>query len=154
VADRQMLGDPMRLFIEGKVDAVLGFPPQPQELRLRGIGHVIVNTGQERPWSQYFCCAVAGNREYVRKDPMATKRALRAILKSADLCAGDLGRVARYMADKGFEPRYDIGLVSWFSVKMTAVGVTLRRTRAAPIAAGRVPEGLGASRVALAALAG
>ena len=71
---------------------------------------MIVNTGQDRPWSQYFCCAVAGNREYVRKHPIATKRVLRAILKSADLCAGDPGRVARYMADRGFEPRYDIGL--------------------------------------------
>ena len=95
---------------EGKADAVLGFPPQPQELRRRGIGHIIVNTGQDRPWSQYFCCAVAGNREFVRKHPVATKRALRAILKSADLCADEPARVARYMADKGFEPRHDIGL--------------------------------------------
>jgi hypothetical protein len=45
-------------------------------------------------------------------------------------------------------------LLSWFSVKMTAVGMTLRRTRAAPIAAVRVPQSLGGSRVALAALAG
>jgi NitT/TauT family transport system substrate-binding protein len=94
--------DAVRLFAEGKADAVLGFAPQPQELRLKGIGHVIVNTGQDRPWSQYFCCAVAGNREYVRKHPIATKRALRAILKSADLCASEPGRVARYMAGQGF----------------------------------------------------
>src|SRR5687768_14152444 len=46
----------MRLFLEGKADVFLGFPPQPQELRARKIGHVIVNSATDRPWSQYFCC--------------------------------------------------------------------------------------------------
>ena len=32
---------------------------------------------------------------------MATKRALRAILKGVDLCASDPSRVARFMADRG-----------------------------------------------------
>jgi hypothetical protein len=44
--------------------------------------------------------------------------------------------------------------VSWFSVKMTAVGVALRRIRTSPIAAMMMPAGSGASRVTLAALAG
>jgi NitT/TauT family transport system substrate-binding protein len=104
------LGDGMRVFAEGKADAMFGFPPEPQELRQRQIGHVLVNTTQDRPWSEDFCCAMAANREYVRKYPIATKRALRAILKSADLCAQEPERVARYLADKGIEPRYDIGL--------------------------------------------
>jgi NitT/TauT family transport system substrate-binding protein len=39
----------MRVFVEGKADAFLGFPPQPQELRARKIGRVIVNTAQDRP---------------------------------------------------------------------------------------------------------
>ena len=73
----------MQLLAEGKVDA-FGFPPEPQELRARKIGHVIVNSAMDKPWSQYFCCMVAGNREFVRKHPVATKRALRAILKAAD----------------------------------------------------------------------
>src|SRR5271155_5354362 len=30
---------PKQLFIEGKIDAFLGFPPEPQELRARKIGH-------------------------------------------------------------------------------------------------------------------
>ena len=49
----------------GKVDAFLGFPPEPQELRARKIGHVIVNRRGRSPWSQYFCCMLAGNREFV-----------------------------------------------------------------------------------------
>jgi hypothetical protein len=34
--------------------------------RARQIGHVIVNTAVDRPWSQYFCCMLAGNPEFVR----------------------------------------------------------------------------------------
>jgi len=41
----------MELFIEGKVDGFLGFPPQPQELRARHVGHVILDTTLDRPWS-------------------------------------------------------------------------------------------------------
>ena len=54
------------------------------------------------PWSQYFCCMLAGNREFVRKYPVATKRVLRAILKAADLCATEPERVARQLVDGGF----------------------------------------------------
>jgi NitT/TauT family transport system substrate-binding protein len=102
--------DAMRLFVEGKADAFMGFPPQPQELRAKKIGHVIVNTTQDRPWSQYFCCVLTANREFVARYPVATKRALRAYLKAADICAREPERVATYLAKKGYEPRYEIGL--------------------------------------------
>ena len=102
--------DAMGLFIEGKADAFLGFAQQPEELRLKGVGHVIVNTAQDRPWSQYFCCMIAANREFAQRNPIATKRVMRAILKSADICAADPQRVARFLADKLYEPRYLIGL--------------------------------------------
>jgi NitT/TauT family transport system substrate-binding protein len=57
------VGESARLLAEEKVDALMGFPPVPQELRQKKIGHVIVNSGIDRP-SQYFCCIVAGNREF------------------------------------------------------------------------------------------
>ena len=88
----------------------LGFPPSPQELRACHIGHVIISTAVDRPWSQYFCCMLMGNREYVRNYPVATKRALRAILKAADLCANEPSRVARAIVDRRFTPRYDYAL--------------------------------------------
>jgi NitT/TauT family transport system substrate-binding protein len=100
----------MRLFVEGQVDAFLAFPPQPQELRAKKIGHVIVNTTLDRPWSQYFCCMVAGNRTFVERNPVATKRALRAYLKAADICARDPDRVARFFNTRGYEPRYEMTL--------------------------------------------
>jgi NitT/TauT family transport system substrate-binding protein len=101
---------PMELFAEGKIDAFLGLPPEPQELRARKIGQVIFNSATDRPWSQYFCCLVAGNRDYVRKHPVATKRVLRAFIKAADLCVTQPERVARRIVDEGFTPRYDYAL--------------------------------------------
>ena len=83
---------PMQLFVDGKIDAFLGFPPEPQELRARKIGHVLVNSAVDRPWSQYFCCLLAGNRDLVREHPVATKRVTRAVLKAADLCAAEPAR--------------------------------------------------------------
>jgi NitT/TauT family transport system substrate-binding protein len=102
--------DPMELFAEGKVDAFLGFPPEPQELRARKIGHVILNTTTDKPWSQYFCCMVAGNAQFVRDHPIATKRGLRAIVKANDLCAAEPERTAQQLVDRGFAQNYDYAL--------------------------------------------
>ncbi len=100
----------MQHFVDGKADAFLGFAPQPQELRIKKVGRVILDTTRDRPWSQYFCCMVSARREFAQKYPVATKRALRAFLKAADICAQEPERVARYLAAKGYEPRYEIGL--------------------------------------------
>jgi NitT/TauT family transport system substrate-binding protein len=100
----------MALLAEGKIDAYLGFPTNPQELRAKKIGRVVVNSAVDRPWSQYFCCMLVGNKEFVRKNPVATKRALRAILKSADLCANAPELVARRITDKGLAKNYDYAL--------------------------------------------
>jgi NitT/TauT family transport system substrate-binding protein len=59
-------GDLLEVFAERKVDAFLGFPPEPQELRARRIGRVILNTATDKPWSQYFCCIAFGHRDFVR----------------------------------------------------------------------------------------
>jgi NitT/TauT family transport system substrate-binding protein len=97
----------MQLLTEGKIDAFLGFPPEPQELRAEGIGHVVVNSALDRPWSQYFCCMVYTRREFAQKYPVATKRALRAILKAADICALEPDWAAQFLVDKGYTARYD-----------------------------------------------
>jgi NitT/TauT family transport system substrate-binding protein len=111
----------MRLFEQGKLDALLGFVPEPQVLRAKKIGHVLINTLTDKPWSQYFCCLAAGNREFVRKHPVATKRALRALLKAVDLCASQPENAARLMVKRGVPAGYDfllqavreIGYAKW-----------------------------------------
>src|SRR5689334_24773847 len=86
---------PMELFVEGKIDAVLAAPPELQEVRARNIGHVIVSSIADRPWSQYYCCMLATSTEFARKYPVAIKRILRATLKATDLCVSVPDRVAR-----------------------------------------------------------
>jgi NitT/TauT family transport system substrate-binding protein len=102
--------DAMQLITEGAIDAFLGFPPEPQELRAKGIGHVVVNSALDRPWSQYFCCMVYTRREFAQKYPVATKRALRAILKAADICALEPERTAEFLVDKGYTQNYSYAL--------------------------------------------
>jgi NitT/TauT family transport system substrate-binding protein len=98
------------LLAERKLDAFLAFPPEPQELRARNIGRVILNMALDQPWSQYFCCVVYGNRDFVREHPVATKRFLRAILKAADMCATAPERAAQRLVDGGYTERYDYAL--------------------------------------------
>jgi NitT/TauT family transport system substrate-binding protein len=100
----------MQLLADSKIDALMGFPPDPQELREKKIGRVIVNSGLDRPWSQYFCCIVGAHQDFVRKNPIATKRALRAILKATQFCAAEPEKAARLVADKGY--RYDYSLLT------------------------------------------
>ena len=102
----------MELFAEGKIDAFLGFPPEPQELRARKIGHVLLNSAVDRPWSQYFCCLLAGNADFIDRHPIATKRVVRAILKATDLCVTEPERVAQRLVDGGFTQQYDYALQS------------------------------------------
>jgi NitT/TauT family transport system substrate-binding protein len=101
---------PLDLFAEGKLDAFLAFPPEVQELHARKAGHVILRTAVDRPWSQYFCCMMAANREYATRYPGATKRVIRAVLKAADLCAGEPEVAARLIVEGGFTERYDYAL--------------------------------------------
>jgi NitT/TauT family transport system substrate-binding protein len=96
-----------QLFAEGNIDAVAAQPPQSQELRARQIGHVLVNSTVDRPWSQYYCCMVYTHKAFVQQYPVATKRVLRAILKAADLCTSGPERAARFLVEKGYTTNYD-----------------------------------------------
>jgi len=97
----------IELLAQEKIDALLGFPPEPQELRKRNVGHVVVSTSEDRPWSQYFCCMAAVNAQFVKKNPTATKRMLRAFLKATNMCALEPERVGRFLVDRGFVKNHD-----------------------------------------------
>ena len=94
----------MQQLADGKIDAFMSGPPGAQEMRAKKIGHVVVNTTTDRPWSQYFCCVVTANRNFMGKHPVATKRAMRAILKGSHACASDPDGVARRLVKEGFTP--------------------------------------------------
>jgi NitT/TauT family transport system substrate-binding protein len=111
-------GHPMELFAERKADAFLAFPPEPQELRDRNIGRVIVSTVQDRPWSQYLCCVLFSSKEFVRDHPIATKRYLRAVLKAADYCADQPEQAARRLVEAG--SRYEYALQTLTEIQYRA----------------------------------
>ena len=95
------------LLTNGKIDAFMMSPPWAQELRARGTGHVILNSELDRPWSQYFCCMLIGNVDFVRRNPIATKRVVRAMMRATDICAAKPDWVAQRLVDRGLTPRYD-----------------------------------------------
>jgi len=105
---------PLQLFNERKIDALLAFPPDSQLMQEKKIGHVVVNSLIDRPWSQYFCCLALAHTSYIENYPIATKHVLRALVKAADLCVSDPEGVARRMLDKGHATReqYDYTLLS------------------------------------------
>jgi NitT/TauT family transport system substrate-binding protein len=106
----QPAAESKQLLAAGKIDAFLGFPPDPQELRAKKIGHVVVNSATDKPWSQYFCCMVSANREFAAKNPAATKRTLRAILKASNICALEPARAAKTFLERGFPAREDFAV--------------------------------------------
>jgi NitT/TauT family transport system substrate-binding protein len=99
----------LRLFEEGRIDAFFATYPWVSELRKKKIGHALVNTATDRPWSQHACCLIASRKDFVQKHPIALKRALRALLKATDLCVNEPKRVARFLVDKGLAS-YDIAI--------------------------------------------
>ena len=99
-----------RQFTDGKIDAILAFPPAAQELKANKIGHVVVDSMMDAPWSQYFCCMATFNRDFVQTKPVATKRALRALLKSTDATALHPDQAAKLLVDKGYTTYYDYAL--------------------------------------------
>jgi NitT/TauT family transport system substrate-binding protein len=99
-----------KLLAEAKIDALMAFPPDAQELRAKKVGHVVVSSALDRPWSQYFCCMIAVNRDFARKHPVATKRAVRAILKATNVCATEPERAARLLVDRDVSKSYEYSL--------------------------------------------
>ena len=91
----------MRLLAEGKIDAFMAFPPFSQEVRAKKIGRVILNSMMDQPWSQYFCCMPAANRDFVRTHPIATKRWLRAYLRPPICARANRNALPDFLSTKG-----------------------------------------------------
>jgi NitT/TauT family transport system substrate-binding protein len=96
-----------RILSSGEVDALVAFPPVSMDLRVKGIGKVVINSLTDPPWSKYYCCAAVTTRSWMEKHPVATKRALRAVLKGADVVARDPNGSARFMVDRGYSKNFD-----------------------------------------------
>ena len=70
-------------------------------MRAGKIGRVLIDFGKDRPWSQYFCCMAAANRDSRASDPVATKRALRAMSEGHRPLRERAGAGRPLMVDRG-----------------------------------------------------
>jgi NitT/TauT family transport system substrate-binding protein len=96
-----------RLLTSQEVDAVVVLPPFSTDLRAKGIGTVVLNSVTDPPWSNYYCCTATAHRAWMEKHPVATKRALRAMMRGADAVAKDPDGAARFMVDRGYTNNFD-----------------------------------------------
>jgi NitT/TauT family transport system substrate-binding protein len=109
----------MAPFADGEVDAFLAFPPEPQELRARRVGRVILNTTTDKPWSQYFCCVSVrqpgSSSAHIRSPPSS----FCVPFKAADMCATEPQWAAERLVDAGFTGRYEYALQALTEVPYT-----------------------------------
>jgi NitT/TauT family transport system substrate-binding protein len=89
----------IEMFKRGEIDAFMSFPPGPQQLKAAGIGHVLVDTNIDRPWSQYYCCMILGRRDFIKNNPVATRKVIRSILRANDMVAQDPEMAAQMLVD-------------------------------------------------------
>lgn len=94
---------PLGYFLDGKSDvafvAAAGGPLLRRNPKRRG--QVILDSTMDKPWSQNYCCLLTSNRDWVRTNPTAAKRATRAILRATDIAARDRAGAARSAIDQG-----------------------------------------------------
>ncbi len=78
--------NPVALFLAGRNDAIRVATVGAAALRSNpaNSGHVIHNQLMDRPWSLLPCCMLVARQEWYRAKPIAAKRAVWAVLRSAD----------------------------------------------------------------------
>jgi NitT/TauT family transport system substrate-binding protein len=99
-------------FDDGRIDALFAAVPEAVSMRTTQQGHVILNGMTDTPWDQHFCCYFVANREFAERNPVATKRALRALLNGLDLCHAEPDLTAQRMFDQGWTSTVSIARAS------------------------------------------
>ena len=95
--------NPTQLFLDGKNDAIFvattGIPALMKNPANKG--HVIHSQVMEEPWKSTNCCFVIASEAWYRANPIAAKRAMRAIYRTADALPADRNDAAKLATDKG-----------------------------------------------------
>jgi len=95
--------DPVKLFVDGKNDAVFVATTAAAALKANPAnkGHVIHSQVMDEPWSKLDCCILTTSEDWYRANPIAAKRALRAIYRAADGLPADRADAVKAVTDKG-----------------------------------------------------
>jgi NitT/TauT family transport system substrate-binding protein len=64
-------------------------------------GHVVLDQVMAMPWAELDCCIITTTTDWLRANPVAAKRALRAIYRAADALPVDRLEAAKTATDKG-----------------------------------------------------
>ena len=95
--------DLTKLFLEGKSDllflattAAFAF-----KANTANKGRLVLDQAMEAPWSQQNCCSLTTTTAWLQANPIAAKRALRAIYRTADSLPKDRADAAKYATGKG-----------------------------------------------------
>jgi NitT/TauT family transport system substrate-binding protein len=108
-------GNPRIHVLSQGFDAFMTLAPVTPELYGEG-AHVILDSLVDDPWHRQLCCLVNARREFVEEYPIATRRALRAILRGIDRCAREPEAVARLIVEEGLLPTYASALKAMHQV--------------------------------------
>jgi NitT/TauT family transport system substrate-binding protein len=95
--------NPVALFLEGKNDAVFAAQVVTAALHANPAnrGHVIHSQLTDRPWGSLACCLIVAKQEWYRANPVAAKRAVRAILRAADAQTSNRTEAVKRVTDRG-----------------------------------------------------
>ncbi len=95
--------DLVKLYTEGKNDAVFVATTGAAALKANPAnkGHIIHSQVMDEPWSKLDCCMLVTTLGWYRANPIAAKRAVRAIFRSADALSADRADAVKLATDKG-----------------------------------------------------
>jgi NitT/TauT family transport system substrate-binding protein len=95
--------DLLKLYLDGKSDAVYVATTAVAALKANPAnkGKVIFSQVMDEPWKSNNCCFIVASEPWYRANPIAAKRAMRAIYRTADTLPADRADAAKLATDKG-----------------------------------------------------
>jgi NitT/TauT family transport system substrate-binding protein len=95
--------DLLKLYLDGKSDAVYVATTAVPALKANPAnkGKAIFSQVMDEPWKSNNCCFIVASEPWYRANPIAAKRAMRAIYRTADALPADRADAAKLATDKG-----------------------------------------------------
>ena len=96
--------NPINLYLGGKNDAVRVGAERAPALKANPAnkGHMVHSQLMDDPWSKLACCILVTTQDWYRANPVAAKRAIRAIFRAADFQPDDRADAVMPLTDRGF----------------------------------------------------
>jgi NitT/TauT family transport system substrate-binding protein len=95
--------DPLKMYLDGKSDALLVTTVGTVTIRANAAnkGKMINSQVMDQPWASTNCCFVVVSDQWYRANPIAARRAMRAIFRTADALGADRTDAVKAATDKG-----------------------------------------------------